>query len=229
MSKSIKTKKSFFGSILGSDKINKIIKREKRDLWAERKSLCGALRSGTIYNDPESRLVLPEATPNQDLCTILLFDPVSYSDFSEWEKNRWRREMEVLLRRLFNFNLTFYQDPTIKDLEFYVISPTIRYRHVLRGFNRFKLSLRSTNPRYGILHSIRNKLKDCYDEDVTKFIRLIDQAFYDRGMIVLRFMRACKWLKLAKMTKTRAFCEWFYAPDNIGGMQAKSNLQKLVQ
>jgi hypothetical protein len=43
-------------------------------------------------------------------------------------------------------------------------------------------------------------------------------------LIILRTLRKAKWIRLAKMTKTKAFNEWWYNPDNYGGIIAKKKL-----
>jgi ankyrin repeat protein len=38
-----------------------------------------------------------------------------------------------------------------------------------------------------------------------------------------------KWYRLARMVKTREFCEWYYAPDNQGGKQAKKSILQVIE
>jgi len=46
--------------------------------------------------------------------------------------------------------------------------------------------------------------------------------------IVLRTLRKAKWLRLARLTKTREFNEWWYHPSNVGGIIAKKKLSLLL-
>jgi hypothetical protein len=49
---------------------------------------------------------------------------------------------------------------------------------------------------------------------------------YDKKylFVILRTLRKAKWIRLAKMTKTKSFNEWWYSPDNPGGKIAKKKL-----
>jgi hypothetical protein len=46
-------------------------------------------------------------------------------------------------------------------------------------------------------------------------------------LIILRTLRKAKWIRLVKLTKTKAFNEWWYHPDNYGGKIAKKKLNFL--
>jgi len=41
---------------------------------------------------------------------------------------------------------------------------------------------------------------------------------------IVQILRKAKWYRLARITKTRAFCEWWYHPDNPGGKLLKKRL-----
>jgi antitoxin component YwqK of YwqJK toxin-antitoxin module len=47
-------------------------------------------------------------------------------------------------------------------------------------------------------------------------------------LIIFRTLRKAKYIRLAKMTKTKAFNEWWYHPDNPGGKLAKKKLSYIV-
>jgi len=44
-------------------------------------------------------------------------------------------------------------------------------------------------------------------------------------MIILHAFRKAKWYRLARLTKTRAFNEWWYDPNNVGGRLWKKRLE----
>ena len=46
-------------------------------------------------------------------------------------------------------------------------------------------------------------------------------------LIILRTLRKAKYIRLAKMTKTKVFNEWWYHPDNPGGKLAKKKLSEI--
>ena len=62
----------------------------------------------------------------------------------------------------------------------------------------------------------------------TQIIEQLDLLYWKKVEIIKNFMRACRWRRLAKLSKTRAFCEWFYAPQNIGGLIAKKELAVII-
>jgi hypothetical protein len=41
---------------------------------------------------------------------------------------------------------------------------------------------------------------------------------------ILPFLRKCKWYRLAKLVKSKMFCEWYYASNNTGGIRARRSL-----
>jgi hypothetical protein len=60
-----------------------------------------------------------------------------------------------------------------------------------------------------------------------KLIKSEDYVFgYNKThlWIILRTLRKAKWIRLAKLTKTKSFNEWWYSPYNPGGKIAKKKL-----
>jgi hypothetical protein len=44
---------------------------------------------------------------------------------------------------------------------------------------------------------------------------------------IMPFLRKCKFYRFVKLIKSKKFCEWYYAPNNIGGINAKRMIEKL--
>jgi hypothetical protein len=55
---------------------------------------------------------------------------------------------------------------------------------------------------------------------------LLPHLIRERNKII-SFLRACKWYRLARLVKSREFCEWYYAPNNTGGIRAKKLLENI--
>jgi hypothetical protein len=45
---------------------------------------------------------------------------------------------------------------------------------------------------------------------------------------ILRFLRNCYWYRLDKLVRSKVFCEWYYAPENIGGIRIKNRILEMV-
>jgi hypothetical protein len=70
-----------------------------------------------------------------------------------------------------------------------------------------------------------------YLEDVE-----VNKAYIDALAVVRRFrnkvpslrVTSSRWYRLYELTKTRAFCEWYYHPDNIGGVIQKRRINAFL-
>jgi hypothetical protein len=57
---------------------------------------------------------------------------------------------------------------------------------------------------------------------------LVSNIVTERSMRKIRlWWKRCKWYRLARLVKSKVFCEWYYAPDNTGGIRARNMLAKL--
>jgi hypothetical protein len=46
--------------------------------------------------------------------------------------------------------------------------------------------------------------------------------------VIMLAMRKCKWYRLARLVRSKVFCEWYYAPENTGGLLLKKLILKSV-
>jgi hypothetical protein len=69
-----------------------------------------------------------------------------------------------------------------------------------------------------------DNLRSHYYEIIIK--KILDRRIGCRKIIP--YLRRCKWYRLDKLVRSREFCEWYYAPENRGGIRAKENLNKLT-
>ena len=81
---------------------------------------------------------------------------------------------------------------------------------------------------YGTFKKNRFKPGSVSDYYNKVIIENIDNLYWKKVEIIKKFIRSCKVRRLAKLSKTRAFCEWFYAPQNIGGLIAKKELAVII-
>jgi hypothetical protein len=87
------------------------------------------------------------------------------------------------------------------------------------------------NKRY-IINYFNDKLHGKYEkwDEQGKLIKNEDYVMgypKKRLLIILRTLRKTKWLRLAKLCRTKSFNEWWYAPDNPGGKITKKKLSQL--
>jgi hypothetical protein len=64
----------------------------------------------------------------------------------------------------------------------------------------------------------------CYNHMVCRVVNLRD-ASEEIGY----FLKKCKWYRLDKLVRSKVFCEWYYSPDNTGGIRAKRRIAKTIE
>jgi hypothetical protein len=47
--------------------------------------------------------------------------------------------------------------------------------------------------------------------------------------LICLLLRKCKWYRLAKLVRSRIFCEWYYSPENTGGKRARKMIRDMVK
>jgi hypothetical protein len=77
-----------------------------------------------------------------------------------------------------------------------------------------------------ILEGILDTARFCYQEQLS-LLTLINEEQVPKRNIIVNFLRKCKFYRLTRLCKTRAFCEWYYHPDNIGGKISKKKIEKI--
>jgi hypothetical protein len=120
------------------------------------------------------------------------------------------------------------QNPAIPVSEM-IVGPSIADRNWFRNWRHL-----SWNPNmtfdYILLHADKPWNWYALSSNEFRYAKNLQQIHIRKMKKLRERMRTFtlpKWYKLSCLVKTKAFCEWYYAPDNIGGQISKRRIAHL--